>query len=126
MRDIRDLVVVKGEGPDWYFAFLSENQDHRALSKAAKLRRPLELEDVRIFHHNLLPVNDRSGSFVGFQEQTGLRCLPLCDRPAKMTLVPTAWYLAQGSTAVALATKLIEAAEKNEAANRSGLALPRG
>lgn len=125
MKDLKDLIIVKGDSTDWYFAFLQEDQDHSDVKKATIRQVPMEFEDVRIFYHNLLPVHDRSGNFIGFQEQSGLRCLPLYDGPAKITLIPTVWYPVQGKTAKEKATKLLEVAEKNEVANRSGLALPR-
>lgn len=125
-RPLSDLVVVKGADQDWYFAFPPKDKEDNDLVKAIKMQMPMEFEEVRIFYNHLLPVPDSSGSLVGFREQSGLRCLPLYDGPVpKLGIIPKLFYKPEGVRALKMAKELIERAEKNEAANRSGLALPR-
>jgi hypothetical protein len=126
LRALRDLMVVKGDSPDWYFAFPPIGMADKDLMEAVEARRPVEFEEVRIFYYNLLPVPDRSGKLAGFHEQSGLRCLPLYDGPApKLCIVPTMFYRPEGVSALKVAKELVEGAERNEAANRSGLSVPR-
>ena len=115
-RSIKDLVVVKGDGPDWYFAFPPKDKEDRDIVKAIKMQMPIEFEEVRIFYYHLLPV----------PEQSGLRCLPLFDGPVpKLGIIPKMFYRPEGVRALKMAKELLERAEVNESANRSGLAVPR-
>lgn len=125
-RSLDDLIVVKGDGPDWYFAFPPKDMKDSSIMEAVEDRMPVEFEEVRIFYYHLLPVPHPSGKLAGFHEQSGLRCLPLFDGAApKLSIVPTMFYRPEGERALKMARELIGAAEKNEAANRSGLAIPR-
>ncbi len=125
-RSLNELMVVKGDGPDWYFAFPPKDKEDKDIMKAVKMQMPVEFEEVRIFYYHLLPVPGPSGKLAGFHEQSGLRCLPLFDGPApKLSIIPRMFYRPEGVHALKMAKELVETAEKNEAANRSGLSIPR-